>query len=75
MRKGVKTQPNLFHDRFRESSTGKKVYKREATTHALLGTWDTIAKAADSENCSAAKMSRCVKNKTVIQDYYFTVDT
>ena len=57
------------------SSTGKKVYKREATTNALLGTWDTIAKAADSENCSAAKMSRCVKNKTVIQDYYFTVDT
>ena len=57
------------------SSTGKKVYKREATTHALLGTWDTIAKAADSENCSAAKMSRCVKNKTIIQDYYFTVDT
>ena len=54
------------------SSTGKKVYKREATTHALLGTWDTIAKAADSENCSAAKMSRCVKNKTVIQDYYYT---
>jgi predicted nuclease with TOPRIM domain len=56
------------------SSTGKKVYKREATTHALLGTWDTIAKAADSENCSTAKMSRCVKNKTVIQDYYYTVD-
>jgi predicted nuclease with TOPRIM domain len=56
------------------SSTGKKVYKREATTHALLGGWDTIAKAADSENCSAAKMSRCVKNKTVIQDYYYTID-
>jgi len=66
--KKVNQSPKLI------SSTGKKVYKREATTHALLGTWDTIAKAADSENCSAAKMSRCVKNKTIIQDYYYTVD-
>jgi hypothetical protein len=56
------------------SSTGKKVYKREAKTNELLGTWDTIAKAAESENMSAAKMSRSVKNQTVFNDdYYYSV--
>ena len=54
------------------SSTGKKVYKREAETHVLLSTWETIAKAADAEGFSPAKMSRCVKGKTVINDYYYS---
>ena len=53
------------------STTGKKVEKREATTHHLLGTWPTIANAALSEGVCAAKMSRCVKAKTVIADYYY----
>ena len=55
------------------SSTGKKVYKREAQSDLLLATWDTIAKAAELEGISAAKMSRCVKNKTIIDDYYYSV--
>jgi hypothetical protein len=55
------------------SSTGKKVYKREEKTDILLATWDTIAKAAESESISAAKMSRCVKNKVIIGDYYYSV--
>jgi very-short-patch-repair endonuclease len=55
------------------SSTGKKVFKREKETNALLATWDTIAKAAESENMSTAKMSRCVKNKNIINDYYYSV--
>ena len=55
------------------SSTGKKVFKRENETNALLSTWDTIAKAAESENMSTAKMSRCVKNKNIINDYYYSV--
>ena len=55
------------------SSTGKKVYKREKDTHQLLATWDTIAKAAVSECISTAKMSRCVKNKIIINDYYYSV--
>ena len=54
------------------SSTGKRVYKREAETHLLLSTWETIAKAADAEGFSTAKMSRCVKGKTVIDDYYYS---
>ena len=55
------------------STTGKKVYKREEKTHALLATWDTIAKAAISECISTAKMSRCVKNKIIINDYYYSI--
>jgi hypothetical protein len=55
------------------SSTGKKVYKREKDTDNLLASWDTIAKAAISECISTAKMSRCVKNKIIINDYYYSV--
>jgi hypothetical protein len=55
------------------STTGKKVEKREATTHQLLGTWPTIANAALSEGVCAAKMSRYVKAKTVVADYYYCI--
>jgi hypothetical protein len=54
------------------SSTGKKVYKREKDTNQLLSTWDSIAKAAEAEGISPAKMSRCVKNKNIINDFYFS---
>jgi len=53
------------------STTGKKVEKREATTHQLLSSWPTIANAALSEGVCAAKMSRYVKAKTVVSDYYY----
>jgi hypothetical protein len=53
-------------------STGKKVYKREDKTEILLATWDTIAKAALAEGISTAKMSRSVKNKIIINDYYYS---
>ena len=55
------------------SSTGKKVYKREKDTDQLLSTWDSIAKAAEIENISASKMSRYIKNKNIINDYYYSV--
>jgi hypothetical protein len=54
------------------SSTGKKVFKRENFTNQLLATWDTIAKAANDEGISTAKMSRAVKNKTIIEDYFYS---
>jgi hypothetical protein len=54
-------------------STGKKVYKREDKTDILLATWDTIAKAALAEGISTAKMSRSIKNKTIINDYYYSI--
>jgi hypothetical protein len=56
------------------SSTGKKVYKREKETNQLLSTWDSIAKAAEFEGISAAKMSRCVKNKIIINDYFYATE-
>jgi hypothetical protein len=66
--KQIEVKPKLI------SSTGKKVFKREIKTDELLGTWDSIAKAAENENISAAKMSRSVKNKTVFNnDYYYGV--
>ncbi len=55
------------------SSTGKKIYKREINSEQLLCTWETIAKAAEFEGISAAKMSRCVKNKIIINDYYYSI--
>jgi hypothetical protein len=55
------------------SSTGKKVYKREVQSNLLLATWETIAQAAESEGISKAKMSRCVKNKNIINDYYYSI--
>jgi hypothetical protein len=54
------------------STTGKKVYKKHKETNELLCMWETIAKAALNEGISTAKMSRCVKNKTIIDDYYYT---
>lgn len=56
------------------SSTGKQVFKREKGTNQLLATWETILKASEAENMSAAKMSRCVKHNTVINDYYYSVN-
>ena len=70
---GVSIKQNEYKPKL-ISSTGKKVYKREVKTNILLSTWDTIAKAAELEGISAAKMSRCVKNKTVINDYYYATE-
>ncbi len=56
------------------STTSKQVFKRLLKTNALLTKWDTIAKAAESENVSNAKMSRYIKNKTEVDDYYYTLD-
>jgi hypothetical protein len=54
------------------SSCGKKVYRKEVGTDILLGTWESIVKASVYQKISAASMSRCVKNKTVIENYYYT---
>jgi hypothetical protein len=54
------------------SCTGKKVFKREKDTGNLLATWNTIASAALVEGISSAKMSRCIKNKIIINDYLYS---
>jgi hypothetical protein len=53
------------------STTGKKVEKRLVETNQILKTWNTIAKAAECEGFSTAKMSRSVKYKTVFNDFYY----
>lgn len=56
------------------STTSKQVFKRLLKTNFLLTKWDTIAKAAESENVSNAKMSRYIKNKIEVDDYYYTLE-
>jgi len=53
------------------SSTGKKVAKIETSTEQIIGKWETIAKAAEAENISAAKMSRSIKNNIVFNNNYY----
>lgn len=59
----------------KESSTAKKVEKRDNTTHEVLDIWTTIAKAAEAEGISATKMSRSIKNKCVFESYYYCIAT
>ena len=58
----------------RKSSTGCEVEKRDLQEN-VLKTYDTIAKAATAEEICSAKMSRSIRDKTVINgkngDYYF----
>jgi len=56
------------------SSTGKEVSKIDANTGICIDKWPTIAKAAETENISSAKLSRIIKNKTLINDYYYITD-
>ena len=56
------------------SSTGKAVKKIQVESNQLLGTWETIAKAAEAEKISATKMSLSIKKKIIFdQDYYYCV--
>lgn len=68
---------SLKNDQFKHkitSSTGKQVEKIELKTGSVIGTWDTIAKAAIFENISPAKMSRSIKNKLIFNnDYYYKI--
>jgi prophage antirepressor-like protein len=56
-----------------KNTTGKVVEKREIKTNELIGTWDSIADAAISENVCAAKMSRYIRDKKQIGDYHFVI--
>jgi len=56
-----------------KNTTGKVVEKREIKTNELIGTWDSIADAAISENVCASKMSRYIRDKKQIGDYHFVI--
>jgi len=59
----------------RISSTASKIEKRDSGGN-VLSKYVSIVKAAEEEGMSAAKMSRCVKNRVMFQtpggDYYYT---
>lgn len=52
------------------SSTAKCVTKRTLNGD-VVSTWTTIAKAAQDEGLPAAKLSRAIKNKTVINNFMY----
>jgi hypothetical protein len=69
---------SLKQDEFKyktTSSTGKNVEKIEVISGNILATWQTIVKASVAENISAAKMSRSIKNKTIFNDYFYSIKT
>jgi len=57
------------------SSTGKRVNKVCVITNQVINSWDTIVKAATNENRCASKMSRSIKNKSVIDGYFYSVES
>ena len=59
--------------RISQTSSGKQVEKIHKLTGNVLGSWTSIAKAALNEGFSTAKMSRAIKNNTVIGDAYYRV--
>ena len=69
----------LKNDYFQEAranqlaSSGKKVQKIDASTKNILNCWPTIAKAATHEDFSPAKMSRAIKNNTLINNAYYVL--
>lgn len=55
------------------ATSGKKVQKIDASTKTILNNWTTIAKAAIHEDFSPAKMSRAIKNNTLINNAYYVL--
>lgn len=53
------------------SSTAKKVEKVDSTTGEVVGRWDSVAQTADFHGVCTAKISRYIKNGTVVSNYYF----
>lgn len=67
---GISVKNNEYKHKL-TSSTGKKVEKIDYRSEHVLCVWETIAKAALSEDISAAKMSRSIKNKVIFNDDYY----
>ena len=67
---GLCMNQDFYAAKVNEKNTrGKVVYKKNAQTHDLLSTYESIFSASVEENISRAKMSRCVKNKTIIKNF------
>ena len=69
---GISLKKDLENnERICSASSGKCVQKLDAKTKEVLNSWSSIAKAALHEEFSSAKMSRAIKNNTLINDAYY----
>jgi len=69
---GISLKKDLENnERISSASSGKSVQKLDAKTKEVLNSWSSIAKAAIHEEFSSAKMSRAIKNNTLIKDAYY----
>lgn len=53
------------------TTTSKAVEKVDVITKEVLDSWPTIAKAAEYETISAARMSRSISNNITFKEKYF----
>ena len=69
---GISLKKDLENnERICSASSGKSVQKLDAKTKEVLNSWSSIAKAAIHEEFSTAKMSRAIKNNSLINDAYY----
>ena len=69
---GISLKSDLNNnERILNTSTGKCVQKIDANTKEVLNNWPSIAKAALNEEFSSAKMSRAIKNNTLVNGCYY----
>lgn len=68
---GICLKNQIPYIKCKTSSTAKKVQKIDIVTNEILNSWNTIAKSAEDEKISSAKMSRLCKNKEIVNDSYY----
>lgn len=68
---GLKLKTQIYEKNI-SSSTGKQVYKIDSNSNICVDKWPTIAKAAEMENISSAKLSRIIKNKILYNNFYYS---
>lgn len=66
----LKNDVSLIKQR-KPSTTSKMVQKRDGDGN-VVDQWTTIAKAAQSEGVAAARMSRIVKDRTLVNGFFYT---
>ncbi len=67
---GLYMKNDTIHQK-KPSTTAKNVLKKDKDGN-VIDQWTTIAKAAQAEGISAPKMSRMIKQGTILNEYYYT---
>ena len=61
------------NERILNASSSKSVQKIDSKTKEVLNSWSSIAKAAISEEFYSAKMSRAIKNNTLVNNAFYVL--